>query len=231
LSQGNGPGDNQDNGFGPDFGPGFTSDGSEGLQLPPWERRERFGLLNGLYLTIKDVLFTPRQFFHRMPSQVGLLSPLLFAILIGVVGAFFDWMWSLAGSSLEMFLNEDIEDVIRGPIGFFFNFIMSPVTVGVAVFLKAGIIHLCLMLFGGNRLGFEATFRVAAYSQAAGILSLFPFCGGPVGVLWGLLILIIGLYSIHETDPWKAVAAVVLPMVLCLTLVGSSLVTLLLSLT
>ena len=116
---GNGPGDYQENGFDPGFGP----EGAEGLQLPPWERRERFGFLNGLYLTIKDVLFTPRQFFHRMPSQVGLVPPLLFAIVIGVVAAFFDWMWSLAGSSLEMFLNEDLDQVIRGPIGFFFNFI------------------------------------------------------------------------------------------------------------
>ena len=31
----------------------------ETLRLPPWEERQRYGLLNALYLTIKDVLFTP----------------------------------------------------------------------------------------------------------------------------------------------------------------------------
>ena len=42
-----------------------------------------------------------------------------------------------------------------------------------------------LMLVGGNKLGFEATFRVAAYGEAASILALVPFCGGVIGVLLG----------------------------------------------
>ena len=55
------------------------------------------------------------------------------------------------------------------------------------LFFEAALLHVCLMLFGGNKLGFEATFRVAAYGQAAGILALVPFCGTPLGILWSLL--------------------------------------------
>ena len=78
----------------------------------------------------------------------------------------------------------------------------------------------------GNKLGFEATFRVAAYGEAAGILALLPFCGIFIGVMWSLFITIVGLFSIHETDPWRAVLAVVAPMFLCLSLfsVGAILV-------
>ncbi len=190
--------------------------------MPPWERRERYGFLNGLYLTIKDVLLAPRRFFHRMPSQIGLLQPLYFALVLGVVASFFAWMWSLTGSSLQMLMAENFEEIVKGPFVAFMFFVLSPLTVAVAVFVKAGLLHLVLMLVGGNRLGFEATFRVAAYGEAAGILALVPACGTAIGVIWTVVITVIGLYSIHETDPWRAAVAVVLPTLLCTSLFAIS---------
>jgi len=169
LTTDNGPEEFNDGTFGEGIDEGF---GTEGLLLPPWERRERYGFLNGLYLTIKDVMLAPRVFFHRMPTQVGLAQPLYFALVLGIVAAFFGWMWSLAGSSLQMFVADNLEEVIKGPLYSFLAFLFSPLTVAILVFLKAGLIHLMLMLVGGNKLGFEATFRVAAYGEAAGILAL-----------------------------------------------------------
>lgn len=217
---------NGPNGFEPGYDEGFGSESSEGLLLPPWERRNRFGTLNGLYLTIKDVLLAPGQFFRRMPSQVGLREPLLFAVVLGIAATFFGWMWSLAGSSLQLLVAEDLGEALRGPWWSFVLFLFSPIIVSVAVIVKAALIHLLLMLVGGNRLGFEATFRVAAYSEAAGILSLLPFCGSLLGAVWGLVVVIIGLYSIHEIEPWKAVVAVLAPMLICLSAISSSVVAL-----
>lgn len=227
-------GDNFDSsgsgGYGPGYDDGFGTGATEGLLLPPWERRERFGFLNGLYLTIKDVLLAPGTFFHRMPSQVGLLQPLYFAVVLGVVASFFAWMWSLTGSSLQMFMAEDLEEVIKGPFYSFIGFLFSPFTVALLVFIKAALIHGVLMLVGGNKLGFEATFRVAAYGEAAGILALIPACGSAIGIIWSLVITVVGLYSIHETDPWRAVVAVVGPSVLCFSALAMSVVSLILGL-
>ena len=209
------------------YSQGFGSETSEGLLLPPWERRDRFGFLNGLYLTIKDVLLAPGQFFHRMPSQVGMTQPLLFAVTIGVAATFFIWMWSLAGSSLKMLVADDLGEVLRGPWWSFVMFLFSPVIVSIGVIVKAAMIHLVLILLGGNKLGFEATLRVSAYSEAASILALLPFCGPVLGVVWSLVVVIIGLYSIHETDPWRAVVAVLAPMALFFSAVSGSVVLLL----
>ena len=195
---------------------------NESLQLPPWEQRETYGWLNGTYLTIKGVLLSPGQFFHRMPSQVGMAQPLLFAVGLGVVASFFSWMWALSGSSLQVLVSEDFGEAVHGALYGFLAFLFSPVTVAVLVILKAAIIHGVLMLVSGNRLGFEATFRVAAYSEATAILALVPFCGSVVGGVWALAVTVIGLYSIHETDPWKAVVAVLAPMILCLMATGSA---------
>ncbi len=205
-----------------DFRDEFGPEAPEGLSLPPWEQREAYGFLNGLYLTIKGVLLSPGRFFHRMPSQLGLAQPLFFAVVMGVAAAFFSWMWTLTGSSLQMLLRDQFDEAVRAPIYSFLAFLFSPVIVAVGVLVKAAVIHLALMLFGGNRLGFEATFRVAAYGEATSILALVPFCGTVIGTLWALVVTIIGLYSIHETDPWKAVVAVLAPMLLCLAVTGGA---------
>jgi hypothetical protein len=208
-------------GQGGDFAASFQDKGPEGLQLCPWERREQFGFLNALYLTTREILMSPQKFFHRMPSRVGLTQPFLFALILGVTAAFLGWMWSLAGSSLQVLVAEDLGDAFRGPLWSFLAFVGSPLTVVIAVFVRAALMHLMLMLLGGNQLGFEATFRVAAYGQAAGVLALLPFCGGMIALLWELAIDVIGLYSIHGTDPWRAIVAVLAPVLLCVSTVGA----------
>lgn len=208
---------------------GFGTGSTEELMLPPWERRERFGLLNSLYLTIKDVLLAPRQFFHRMPSQIGLREPLYFAIMLGVIASFFGWMWSLAGSSLQMFVTDDFHKIIQGPFEAFIFFLVSPITILVLVFLKAALLHVMLSVLGGNRLGFEATFRVSAYGEAAGILALVPACGGAIGLIWTIVVTVIGLYSIHGTEPWRAAVAVGLVSMFCAGVATMGVVTLMLT--
>ena len=217
--------DNQDpQGFTDNFHNDFGQDPAEGLQLPPWERRDRYGFLNALYLTIKDVLLAPNQFFHRMPSQVGMVQPLLFAILLGLVATFFHWMYAVAGSSLQVFVSDDLSEVMEAPVFAFFNFLFSPITVALGLFFQAAITHLMLMILGGNKLGFEATFRVLAYSEATAVLLMIPGCGAVIGLVWSLIVTVIGLYSIHETEAWKAVLAVILPSIICFSTVAGSVV-------
>ncbi len=204
---------------GPDLDP------PESLSLPPWEERHRWGFINALYLTIKEVLLRPGVFFGRMPARVDVWQPLLFAILVGFAASFFEWMWALAGSSLDVFLKEDVGEVLRGPLTYGGLWLFSPVLVTIEVFVTGALLHLCLLLVGGNRLGFEATMRVVAYGQATGLLVVIPFCGGVVSAIWYLVVLIVGLQRIHATDAWRAVLAVFLPLLLCLATCGGFLVT------
>jgi len=202
--------------------PGFAPRPPEGLLLPPWEDRARFGALNGFYLTIKEVLLAPGTFFHRMPTGIGLVQPLLFAVIIGVIGAFFEWMWTLTGSSLQLFFTEEIADVMSGPLLYGLFFLLSPVFAAVTVVITAGLLHLGMIVFGGNRLGFEATFRVVAYAEATGVITVLPFCGRWIGIIYGLVVAIIGLYRIHDTEPWRAALAVLVPTALLLSCSGAT---------
>ncbi|MBK6736016.1 MAG: YIP1 family protein [bacterium] len=205
------------------FGNGPHEKGPEGLRLCPWERRAEFGFLNALYLTTREALAGPGRFFDRMPTRVGLTQPFLYALILGVTGAFLGWIWSLSGSSLQSLVSDNLSHFFRGPWGAFLAFVGSPISITVDVFLRAGLMHLMLMLLGGNQLGFEATFRVATYGKAASVIALLPFCGGIVALIWELAIDIIGLYRIHGTDPWRAMVAVLGPALICISSFGAAL--------
>lgn len=188
--------------------------------LPPWEERGRYGFLNALYLTTRDVLGAPERFFARVPLRGGLWQPLLFALVVGTLSAFLDWMWTLAASSLRILIEEDVARLLRGQLSSGFAFIMSPGIAFVTVFVQAGIVHLCLLLVDGARQGFEATFRAVAYAQAVWILAAVPFCGNVVALFWGAVVTIIGLRRLHGATTGRAVLAVTLPMILCLASCG-----------
>jgi hypothetical protein len=72
------------------------------------------------------------------------------------------------------------------------------------------------MLFGGLKYPYETTFRATAYAHGSALpLSFIPFCGGLIGGIWGIVVLIIGLAQMQETTIGKAAAAVLVPIVLC----------------
>jgi hypothetical protein len=194
----------------------FEQPAAENLCLPPWEERERYGFINALYLTVRDSLYVPRSFFARMPSRLGLTQPLLFAMIMGVIGAFFQWMWSLTGATWFHILRREPIGFLEAPLVSGAIFAFSPLLMLVNVFAAAGLVHLILLLIGGNRLGFEATFRVMAYSASAAIFLLIPFCGHAVIFFWALTVVTIGLQEIHEIEGWRAIAAVLLLLLPCL---------------
>jgi hypothetical protein len=193
----------------------------ETLRLPPWEERERYGLLNALYQTGREVLLSPGHFFKRMPTRLGLVQPLLFGVAMTFVSAFFDFMWSLTGGSLQHLVDHvDVSNFLRAPVVLGAIWVLSPLVAVVQIVVRAAIFHLGLMLVGGNRMGFEATFRVVAYGRAASIISILPFCGGLVGLIWEIAVTIIGLARIHGVEEWRPIVAVLLPVALMMLSCG-----------
>jgi hypothetical protein len=99
---------------------------------------------------------------------------------------------------------------------------------GVAVlalvmsFITAAVYHGMLSLLGGANEGFEATYRVVAYTSSHSfLLYLIPCCGSHIGGLASLILAIIGLSYAHDTSGWRASGAVLIPTgVCCLGLVG-----------
>lgn len=121
------------------------------------------------------------------------------------------------------------------PEGIFFIFIpliwlavwvlLSPVVSTIMTFILAGIYHLSLMIFGGNKKGFEATFRSLAYSTgSAAICNLIPFFGAYAAGIWAIILTIIGFKESHQIPTVKAVLAYLVPLFLCTCIITMAMV-------
>jgi hypothetical protein len=189
----------------------------------PWERRDQIGFVNALIETTKRVLSQPTAFFRAMPVRGGIGGPLLYAVIVGYIGLFASTIYNLVFRSVltsslsRMGGNRDFERLagfMQGGVGLVMNLILGPVFIVIGLFVSAGIVHLVLLGLGGAQRGFEATFRVASYSQAASIFNIIPGCGGLVGLVYALVLLVIGLSEAHGISRGKSATAVLVPFVL-----------------
>ena len=209
--------------------PSYPPPGGGGYGSPPpggqtpWERRSQIGFLSALIETTKQVLSQPAVFFRSMPVTGGIGDPLLYAVIVGYVGLFASTIYNLVfrsvlTSSLSSFGGnsemERLASFMQGGAGVVMNLILGPVFIVVALFVSSGILHLALLALGGATRGFEGTFRVSGYSQAASIFNIIPGCGGLIGLVYAIVLLVIGLSEAHGISRGKAAAAVLVPLVI-----------------
>ena len=201
------------------------------VRSTPWEQRDRIGLVSALVETTQQVFTRPTEFFRAMPVTGGLGGPLLYGVIVGyvglVAGAIYGAIFqAVAGphlfamphrGELEKFL-----PYLQGGMGLVFQIVLGPLLIAAGLFISSAIPHLLLMLFGGAPRGFEATFRVRGYAEAASLLRLIPFCGTPIFVIYLLVLTIVGLSEAHGIGRGRATAAVLLPLFfLCCCCVGA----------
>ncbi|MFZ4116041.1 MAG: GYF domain-containing protein [Chthoniobacterales bacterium] len=174
---------------------------------PAWERRQEVGFLASLYQTIKMALFSPSYFFSKMRTTGGIMAPLSYYLLMHC---------SAITITILLLLPVILKDpalispqlaalshktVLGGAIGFI---VLSPLIFTTAIFFSSGVMHLSLKLVRGAREPFEATFRLFCYTAGSlAILSLLPFVGGIVVMVWGLICYCIGLKKIQGPTNWQ----------------------------
>ena len=98
------------------------------------------------------------------------------------------------------------------------EFLLSPLLLIITLYMVSGICHLCLMIAGGAKHGFQTSTRVFAYSYSPALLGVVPILGNFVGFFWMIAISVVGLREAHETTTGKAALAVVLPVFLLCTM-------------
>ncbi|RLA95855.1 MAG: hypothetical protein DRG69_02535 [Deltaproteobacteria bacterium] len=180
---------------------------ARGESPPPWEEMGDRGTVSAFLETAKGVLFSPTRFFRGMPADKGLGSPLLFGVVAGTIGGLFPLLWSYLFSARSMGV-----DLFSSTFLILYG-VLLPVFIALGIFVNSGLLHLCLMLVGGERRGFEATFRVVSYSQAAQLWDLIPLVGPFVSAVYLLVLSIVGLRESHRIGTGRAALAVFLPVV------------------
>ncbi|RLA86732.1 MAG: hypothetical protein DRG40_02195 [Deltaproteobacteria bacterium] len=178
---------------------------------PAWEQIGEKGVLRGIFQTIKEVLFSPTRFFRQMPVEKGIQMPLLFGVIMGTFGGLMPLWWNFLLSARMM--------GIRGLFSstfFILYALLLPIFTAITIFVASGVNHACLMLVKGNKRGFEATFRVIAYSEAAYLWNIIPLLGGLIYSFYTVILYIIGLREVHGITTGRAALAVFIPLIVFL---------------
>jgi hypothetical protein len=183
--------------------------GSKEETYCPWEDYERLGFIEGLKLTLKQSLFSPRSFFSRVPRSGGLLVPLLYGMLIETIGTYGGYLWSFVfGNPLfSQGKPSGLAAILMGGL--------VPLLVFFSLVAGALILHVCILLVGAAKEDFEATFRIACYTSGPDLLNVVPVIGTWIAAFWRIYLTIVAVREIHETSTGRAVVAVLLPVIVC----------------
>ncbi len=189
-----------------------STDRSKGT---PWERRSQLGLWPSIKQTLSSFMFSPKRSYEAMAVGGGLREPLAFGLLAGSIGEMFTFFWQFVIASRGgVIASGGLPLVVSSPLFFLLLILLAPVLTAISLFVWSFILHVLLFVVRGNKNGFEATFRVMAYSQAAQVWSVIPFVGGPIGWCWRVVIQVIGLKEAHRISYGKVFVALLLPVAL-----------------
>jgi hypothetical protein len=175
----------------------------------PWEDYGRLGFFQGLKLTLKQSLFSPRPFFSRLPRSGGLLVPLLYGMVVETAGTYGGYLWSfIFGNPVFSQGKPD------GSMAIIFG-VLVPLLVFFSLVAGALILHVCILLVGAAKEDFEATFRIACYTSGPDLLNAIPVVGIWIAAIWRIYLTVVAVREVHETSTAKAVVAVLLPAIAC----------------
>ena len=188
---------------------------SEEKAAPSWERGE--GFVDSFFRTTQEVLFSPVRFFKKVAGGEGYWAPLIYGVICGVIGSCvgFLWQWLFASKFLPVHLLSTIPFMSI----FLILFVIAlPFMIAFSILVGSGITHLCLMIVGGNKNGFESTFRVLSYASGAHLFGVVPFIGSMIGGIYSVVLTIFGVREGNGISTGKAVLAVLLPVIVTIGL-------------
>jgi len=173
--------------------------------------------VEALFETVKLFVMRPSEAYARMAVEGDLMRPVLYAIILGWIGVFFAQVFNIAtgGFQVEMMRRWGMPGSAVSPMVNIAIIVTAPLLVLIGLAIQTVVFHLTLMLVGGATRGFDATLRACCYAGTAQLAGIVPVCGGLIGLIWAIVLLVLGIAAAHRTTQGKAILAVILPAVLC----------------
>ncbi len=181
----------------------------------PWESGE--GIIWAFLRTTKECLFSPSRFFKNVAKGEGYWSPLIYGIICGIIGfgVAIVWQWLFLSTLIPL----PIVPFISYNIILLIATITLPFMMAFSIVVGSAITHLCLIIVGGNKKGYQATFRAVSYAWCGNLFEIIPFIGSAIGSIYTLVLTIIGVRETHGISTGKAVFGVLLPVIVIIILI------------
>ena len=187
---------------------------------PPWEQRDQLGWLKAGWETIRLVLLEPSKAFSEMRRD-GIVSAMIFYGILNSVGTLLTLAYQaglLAVTGTLTAHNGGADVLVPQAIQLVVQAVLTPFLVVLGSFIYAGVLHLSLMVCGGAKQQFEATYRTYAYATGAvSVFYVIPIVSFLIIMVWGMVALVIGMARTHQISIGKSLLAVFLPTIVCCT--------------
>jgi len=192
---------------------------------PGFDQFTKDNFFQRLFATIRELVLRPSAFFEKLPKPGNLWAAIIFGVVVAWPGGVIELVANLifqpelADFLGEMFqVPEDFNSYLKTPVGLLSlaaGALFLPISLLVGIFVKGAITHLILLLLGRMRGSFEDTIRVTGYSNVAHLAKLLPLLGSIIAYVWGVAIMAIGLSRVHKIPMWKALVAILGPVLIC----------------
>jgi len=145
--------------------------------------------------TAIKVLTSPTEFFRQMPKTGGFVEPLIFMVVMGVIGGLIQSIFSIIGLRAS--------GMAMGAA----SIILLPIVIGIFGFIGAAILFIIWKIMGSQE-PYETAYRCAAYISAltpiTSLIGLIPYIGGAIGIALATYFIVIASIEVHNIPSQKA---------------------------
>ena len=170
---------------------------------------------SNLIATWRASLFEPAAFFQSLPYRAPLARPVLYYLIVSVTSAFFVLLWGSVSESLFPSLALGSFEQVGPLVQFFFKPFGALIALGVGTL----VLHALALVLVAEPRGMGATARVFCYAWGPSVFTIVPVLGWIVGLVWSVVLLVVGVREAHRTTGGRAAVIVVTPILALLVAV------------
>jgi hypothetical protein len=145
--------------------------------------------------TAMSVLTSPSAFFKEMPKTGGFVEPLIFMVIMGIIGGLIQTIFSIVGLHFGIMAMS------------VWAIILFPIYIVIGGFIGAAILFVIWKLMGSQE-SYETAYRCGAYISVLmpiiTVLGLIPYLGFAVGLVLYVYFLVIASMEVHKIPSQKA---------------------------
>ena len=184
----------------------------------PWPPQDT-GWLDAYVRTWTECLFHPVRFFQAFPRNLSFGDTLTYFLPLAIAAAGIHLFWTSIGVAVG---GIDVAERIGyvDPLNAVVEFLLTPLTAVISLFICAFVVHAVLWFFRGTHHGPLTTLKLLAFAYSPVILAIVPGLGDVAGAIWIFVLAIVALREVHRARTWKAVGAVVFPLLIVSVLAG-----------
>ena len=187
--------------------------GGVGINLPAWEDPAVAFPMN-LVETWRRSVFEPGAFFTNGPFDRAAVRPILYYLLMAVLGALLSLTWGTVLPTTQPGLMETLAEIMNAPLPDapgatgattrLADFFLTPFWAVLYLIVTTLLLHVFVLVLAPQRRSLTATVRTICYAAGPGLFAIVPLVGGLVAGVWGVVLTVIGLREAHRTTTGRA---------------------------